>query len=86
MPRRKTKDIKKTRKPQKPFRKKVCRFCTDKVTGIDFKDIYRLRNYVSERGKILPSRISGTCSKHQRQLSAAIKRARQVALLPFTAR
>ena len=63
------------------FRKKVCRFCVEKVERIDYKDVQRLRNYVSERGKILPSRISGTCAKHQRQLSVAIKRARAVALL-----
>ena len=69
---------------RKVFRKKVCRFCVEKVERIDYKDVQRLRNYVSERGKILPSRISGTCAKHQRQLSVAIKRARVVALLPYT--
>lgn len=66
-------------------RKKVCSFCVDKVKGIDYKEIGRLRKYVTERGKILPRRISGNCAKHQRQLTIAIKRARNVALLPFSA-
>ncbi|HHV99328.1 MAG TPA: 30S ribosomal protein S18 [Clostridiaceae bacterium] len=66
-------------------RKKVCAFCVDKVTEIDYKDIAKLRKYISERGKILPRRISGNCAKHQRQLTVAIKRARHIALLPYTA-
>lgn len=66
-------------------RKKVCSFCVDKVESIDYKEIGRLRKYITERGKILPRRISGNCAKHQRQLTIAIKRARNVALLPFTA-
>lgn len=66
-------------------RKKVCSFCVDKVAHIDFKDTAKLRRYLSERGKILPRRMTGTCAKHQRQLTEAIKRARHVALLPFTA-
>jgi small subunit ribosomal protein S18 len=66
-------------------RRKVCSFCVDKVEDIDYKDVSKLHKYVTERGKILPRRISGTCAKHQRQLTIAIKRARQVALLPFTA-
>ena len=66
-------------------KKKVCQFCADKVQEIDYKDIAKLRKYVSERAKILPRRISGTCAKHQRQLTVAIKRARQIALLPFVA-
>lgn len=66
-------------------RKKVCSFCVDKVEAIDYKEIGRLRKYVTERGKILPRRISGNCAKHQRQLTIAIKRARNVALLPFSA-
>ena len=66
-------------------RKKVCPFCSDKVTGIDYKDVNRLRKFVSERGKILPRRVSGCCAAHQRELTIAIKRARQVALMPFTA-
>ncbi len=65
-------------------RRKVCSFCVDKVEEIDYKDVARLRRYITERGKILPRRISGTCAKHQRQLTVAIKRARNVALLPFT--
>lgn len=65
-------------------RRKVCTFCVDKIQHIDYKDIARLRRFTSERGKILPRRMSGTCAKHQRQLSTAIKRARQIALLPYT--
>ena len=65
-------------------RRKVCTFCVDKIQNIDYKDIARLRRFTSERGKILPRRMSGTCAKHQRQLSTAIKRARQIALLPYT--
>jgi len=64
-------------------RKKVCMFCADKVDFIDYKDAAKLRKFISERGKILPRRISGTCAKHQRELNTAIKRARQVALLPY---
>jgi small subunit ribosomal protein S18 len=66
-------------------RKKICRFCTDKVIDIDYKDIKRLRNLITERGKIIPRRISGNCARHQRQLGTAIKRARNIALMPFTA-
>ncbi|MGE5613997.1 MAG: 30S ribosomal protein S18 [Bacillota bacterium] len=66
-------------------KKKVCSFCVDKVTDIDYKEVAKLRKYISERGKILPRRISGNCAKHQRQLTVAIKRARAVALLPYTA-
>jgi small subunit ribosomal protein S18 len=74
------------RKSVKKFpRHKVCTFCVDKMDTIDYKDIKRLRRYVTERGKILPRRISGTCSGHQRQLTRAIKRARNIALLPFRA-
>lgn len=69
------------RKPKK----KVCSFCVDKVEDIDYKDVAKLRRYVTERGKILPRRISGNCAKHQRQVTVAIKRARNIALLPFTA-
>jgi len=64
------------------FRKKVCRFCTQKVV-IDYKDADMLRRYTTERGKILPRRITGTCSKHQRELAVNIKRARALALLPY---
>ena len=66
-------------------RRKVCSFCVDKVEHIDYKDVARLRRFVTERGKILPRRISGNCAKHQRQVTLAIKRARNIALLPFTA-
>ena len=66
-------------------RKKVCSFCVDKVETIDYKDVAKLRRSVTERGKILPRRISGNCAKHQRQVTVAIKRARNIALLPFTA-
>ena len=66
-------------------RKKVCSFCVDKVELIDYKDAGKLRRYITERGKILPRRISGNCANHQRQVTVAIKRARNIALLPFTA-
>ncbi|MCB6367175.1 30S ribosomal protein S18 [Intestinibacillus massiliensis] len=66
-------------------RRKVCSFCVDKVDSIDYKDSAKLKRYMSERGKILPRRMTGTCAKHQRQLTEAIKRARHIALLPFTA-
>ena len=66
-------------------RRKVCQFCVDKVEHIDYKDIARLRRYMSERGKILPRRVTGTCAKHQRELTVAIKRARHLALLPYSA-
>ena len=66
-------------------RRKVCTFCVDKVEHIDYKDVAKLRRFITERGKILPRRISGNCAKHQRQVTAAIKRARNIALLPFTA-
>ena len=65
-------------------RRKVCAFCVDKVEHIDYKDIARLRRYMSERAKILPRRVTGTCAAHQRDLTTAIKRARQLALLPYT--
>lgn len=66
-------------------RRKVCAFCVDKIEHIDYKDAARLRRFITERGKILPRRISGNCAKHQRQVTIAIKRARNIALLPFTA-
>ena len=66
-------------------RKKVCVFCADKTNaGIDYKDVNKLKRYVSERGKILPRRITGNCAKHQRALTVAVKRARHVALMPYT--
>lgn len=64
-------------------RRKICVFCADRVEVIDYKDIARLRKFVSERAKILPRRATGTCAKHQRELTSAIKRARQVALIPY---
>lgn len=66
-------------------RRKVCAFCVDKIEQIDYKDAAKLRRFITERGKILPRRISGNCAKHQRQVTIAIKRARNIALLPFTA-
>ena len=67
----------------KRTRKKVCAFCVDKVSEIYYKDIAKLRRYLSERGKIVPRRVTGTCACHQRQLTTAIKRARHIALLPY---
>ncbi|HET7435713.1 MAG TPA: 30S ribosomal protein S18 [Thermoanaerobaculia bacterium] len=66
-------------------RKRVCKFCVEKIEYIDFKDVKMLQQFIPERGKILPRRISGTCALHQRKLQNAIKRARIAALLPFTA-
>ncbi len=65
-------------------RKKVCRFCADKSLVIDYKEVKVLSNFLTERGKIIPRRIYGNCAKHQRQLTDAIKKARQIALLPYT--
>ena len=78
-----TESTARSQKPMMRRRKKVCIFCVDKVDFIDYKDSAKLRKFISERGKILPRRISGTCAKHQRELNTAIKRARQVALLPY---
>ena len=66
-------------------RRKICQFCADKMKTIYYKDTSKLRKYVSDRGKILPRRMTGTCAAHQRQLTEAVKRARHVALLPYTA-
>ena len=66
------------------MKKKMCSFCLDKIEHIDYKDVGRLKKFTSERGKILPRRISGACAKHQRQLAIAIKRARHLALMPYT--
>ncbi len=71
------------RGPRGRKRRKVCAFCVDKVEHIDYKDAAKLRRYTSERAKILPRRTTGTCAMHQRQLTEAIKRARQIALLPY---
>ena len=70
-------------RPMHRGRKKVCSFCVDKVDVIDYKDCAKLRRYISERAKILPRRVTGTCARHQRDLTIAIKRARHLALLPF---
>ncbi len=71
------------RRGRKP-RKRVCNFCVDKAVAVDYKEIDKLRRFITERGKILPRRISGNCAKHQRQLTDAIKRARNIALLPYS--
>ena len=68
----------------KKGKKRICSFRVDKIAHVDYKDVNRLRKFITERGKILPRRISGNCAKHQRQLTVAIKRARNMALLPFT--
>lgn len=65
-------------------KKKVCAFCVDKIKAVDYKEATRLRRFITERGKMLPRRISGNCAKHQRQLTVAIKRSRTMALLPFS--
>lgn len=67
-------------------RRKVCRLCGDKVESVNYKDIELIRTFTTEMGKIIPRRISGNCAKHQRQITAAIKRARNIALMPFTKR
>ena len=72
------------RRPRQFYKKKVCKFCEDKNLKIDYKDSNTLRGFITDRGKILPRRITGTCSRHQRALTTAIKRARIMALLPFT--
>ena len=70
---------------QRRIKKKVCAFCADKNLVIDYKDSDKLKKYVSERGKILPRRVTGLCAKHQREMTLAVKRARHIALLPYTA-
>ena len=77
-------DMKRAGGKMRRSKRKVCAFCVEKAVDIDYKDINKLRKFVTERGKILPRRISGTCAKHQRQVTAAIKRSRNIALLPFT--
>jgi ribosomal protein S18 len=74
---------KKVRGNRRP-RRKVCQFCADKTEIIDYKDVAKLRKFISERGKIQPRRMTGTCAKHQRELATAIKRARTIALLPYS--
>ena len=70
-------------KSRGPFRKKFCKFCADKIDDIDYKDVARLRKFITEKGKILPARITGNCARHQRRVAAAIERARYIALLPY---
>ncbi|MGN0569761.1 MAG: 30S ribosomal protein S18 [Candidatus Fimenecus sp.] len=74
----------KSARPNRKGRKKVCAFCVEKVDKIDYKDTAKLRRYTSDRAKILPRRVTGTCAYHQRELTTAIKRARQIALMPYT--
>ena len=71
-------------KPYRRPRKKVCNFCVDKIDEIDYKDVENLKRYVSDKGKILPRRATGACAKHQRDITIAVKRARQIAILPYT--
>ena len=81
--------MERTERPERPMnrdrrpRRKVSAICADKIEMIDYKDTQRLRRYLSERGKIVPRRVTGTCARHQRQLTTAIKRARHLALLPY---
>jgi len=78
---------KRSAKGDKPFRrprKKVCVFCVEKIDDIDYKDVEKLKKYVSDKGKILPRRVTGACAKHQRKVTEAVKRARTIALLPYT--
>lgn len=79
---------KKEARPRREYRRrpkrKVCIFCTEHATFIDYKDVNRLRRFLTERGKIVPRRVSGNCARHQRALAVAIKRARELALLPYT--
>ena len=72
------------RKKRDFTRRKICRFCADKTMHIDYKDMKTLKYFTTERGKIIPRRISGNCAKHQREVTSAIKRARNIAILPFT--
>jgi small subunit ribosomal protein S18 len=71
--------------PAKPFRRKSCSFCSDKIAEVDYKNVNQLRRYISERGKIRAPRMTGACRRHQRQVAVAIKRAREMALLPYVA-
>ena len=76
---------KKNVKKRRSTRRKVCRFCADKVEFIDYKNWHKLKQFTTERGKIIPRRISGNCAKHQRAMTFALKRARRIALLPYSA-
>ena len=75
----------KSARPVKRARKKVCQFCADRVEFIDYKDVAKLKKCMTERAKILPRRVTGCCAYHQRELTVAIKRARQIALIPYVA-
>lgn len=77
-------DSRSTGGPRRRSRRKVCAFCVERVEYIDYKEVGRLRRYLSERAKILPRRVTGTCARHQRALTVALKRARHIALLPYT--
>lgn len=79
------KKLKRNPAKRRVFRKRPCRFCIDKVKEIDYLDYQKFQKFMTERGKIVPSRISGNCAKHQRQLSHAIRKARVMSLLPFVA-
>lgn len=83
-PRERSDDDKGSQRRRPMFRRKVCRFCADKTLRIDYKDVRTIAQFVTERGKMTPSRITGNCARHQRILTTAVKRARTVALLPFT--
>lgn len=80
----KNQDVKKNNFRGRKARKKVCSFCVEKSEFIDYKDVNKLKKFITERGKILPRRISGACAKHQREVTKAIKLSRNIALLPFT--
>ena len=82
---RETRERRDPNAPPRIMRRKECKFCQDKAESINYKDDKKLRHFMTERGKIVPRRISGNCAKHQRQLTLAIKRARNIVLLPFTA-
>ena len=77
--------IERSAHPVKRTRKKVCMFCADRTEFIDYKDVAKLKKYMTERAKILPRRVTGCCADHQRELTTAIKRARQLALIPYVA-
>ncbi len=84
MPEPKEREARPRREYRRRPKRKVCSFCADKATYIDYKEINRLRRFVTERGKILPRRVSGNCARHQRAVAVAIKRARELAMLPYT--
>ncbi|TMQ70369.1 MAG: 30S ribosomal protein S18 [Candidatus Eisenbacteria bacterium] len=81
---RERKEKKKERKESKSFKRKYCKLCLEKIGFVDYKDDKRLGRFITDRGKIVPRRVSGTCSRHQKQITVAVKRARILALLPFT--